>query len=202
MTVIEEANAYQTIVEMGKTVDEVAALLGKSADMVRTRLALLNLRDDVQELVARGQIGRNTANMLSRLDFNGQGEVLRKLQDGSFANEIEASRYCSAVYARQAQAGLFGEPQDELTAARAEARRASRTKFQHQMDKLAALTSAFQTVLEMDPGTLAEALDADVHGASTVANEVNRLAAKTANMLRHAAAIYDAGQAEQAAEAG
>lgn len=188
---IEEAKAYQRVMsDLGRDVAGVAKLFGKSVAIVTGRLALLGLRDDLQHLVARGQLSISLGVRLSQLGVNEQAEVLHKLTTGE-CNEEEIGRLCSAIVARVAQSGLFGEAQvfDEAVASK---RRETRTKIAKEMAKLAALTSCFQAVLELDAGELAAALGIDVRPMGNVAAEVARLAGRVSNRFAEATAINDA----------
>jgi ParB family chromosome partitioning protein len=188
MTVIEEANAYAQVMATGLTSEEVAKLFGKTPQMIAFRLSLLNLRDDIQHLVARGQIQKWLAIQLARLGPDEQGEVLRKYQTGELATEQDAARYASAIVARQAQADLFVVPEpDEFVKHQ---RKETRKQFEREMEKLSKLTSSFSTVLELDPCGLADALGADVDRWAAVATEVSRLAGRVNTMMQNAAAHY------------
>jgi hypothetical protein len=90
---IEEADAFARVMALGRTAEQTAQLFGKTVELVQMRVALLSLREDIQHLVAHGQIPRAVALELTKLGPNEQGEVLRKLQEGAFKNDDDAWRY-------------------------------------------------------------------------------------------------------------
>src|SRR5205085_10679259 len=61
---IQEARAYQHLVETGATQASIARAVGVSASRVRERLALLDLDASVQEQVHRGELPLNVAALL------------------------------------------------------------------------------------------------------------------------------------------
>lgn len=80
---IEEANAYQErVTRFGWTPEVIAEKAGKSIQTVKSRLALLSLRWDVQELVKMGDLPIGHANLMVALDHNRQGIALRIMETG------------------------------------------------------------------------------------------------------------------------
>jgi ParB/RepB/Spo0J family partition protein len=107
MNPIEEAGAYQALIDRGRTVEEVAQLFGKTPQTIGYRVDLLRLDPPLQHLAATGNLSLNLAWYMARLTVNGQYEVNRKLTRGELKTDDEATRYATAVYLRETQAELF-----------------------------------------------------------------------------------------------
>jgi ParB family transcriptional regulator, chromosome partitioning protein len=74
---IEEANAYQNIINSTKmTQEEIAEKFGKSRSYITNILGLLKLPEDIQKLVEKGTMSMSHARTLSKLDNE---EDIRKL---------------------------------------------------------------------------------------------------------------------------
>lgn len=75
---IEQAMAYEArMAEFGATVEEVAEIIGRSPSFIRSRLALLKLNPELQELTASGGIWLSFAQSLTGLDSNRQIIAMR-----------------------------------------------------------------------------------------------------------------------------
>jgi ParB family chromosome partitioning protein len=194
MTIIEEAQAYERIVALGRAVEEVAKLFGKSADLVRCRLDLLNLRDDLQHLVARGQLNKGLAWSLSRLSHNGQAEVMAKFTSGEFVNEEAACRYAAVVRMREEQPAMFGEEPvaDELAEVLRQERRSG---IQKAWAKLEALSAALAPFNELSPAVMADALGSDTSLYLERVRLLEKQVRTVAVTLCNAAAIQEARRA-------
>lgn len=67
LTPIEEARAFQKYVEMGYTHEEIAKKVSKSRTYVTSRLRLLNLIPEIQDMIAEGRISEGHAKQLLKL---------------------------------------------------------------------------------------------------------------------------------------
>lgn len=169
MTPIEEANAYREVVAAGRTIEQVAELFGKTREHVQYRIDLLQLDGQLQHLVERGHLGEGLAWYIARVSLQGQTEIMRKLQDGSFANDDEAMRYATAVLERESQPDMFAEQAlgmfDDLEATdplRAERARVNRTRVETAWERVRTLSAKLQFLDELDDGSLTDALDLNV----------------------------------------
>jgi ParB family chromosome partitioning protein len=191
MTMIEEGHAYAAIVALGREVADVAALFGKEPWAIQWRIDLLNLREDLQELVARGQLNLNLARNLSRLSLAGQGTVMRRYTAGEFATADVANRFALALIATEAQADLFQpvDPEDVFEAAGAARRRATLKGAWEGLaeTKLATVLDAF---LEMDPAQIALALGPDTAVYRARFDELHRHLGKVKTALAQANALH------------
>jgi hypothetical protein len=79
---IAEARAYQTRIDAGASIAEVAAMGGVSVARVATRLPVLRLVDEAQQMVAAGQLSLNHARTMADLDANRQRLALDGLARG------------------------------------------------------------------------------------------------------------------------
>ncbi|OFW63654.1 MAG: hypothetical protein A2Y74_04455 [Actinobacteria bacterium RBG_13_63_9] len=80
LNVIEEAEAYRGLRDMGLTVDEIAAQLGVRAVFVSWKLDILErCRPDVVALVKTGGLTMLMGYRLSKISHNGQAQALRQM---------------------------------------------------------------------------------------------------------------------------
>lgn len=75
MTPIEEAQAFMKYVEMGYTHEEIANKVSKSRTYVTTRLRLLNLIPEIQDMIAKGKISEGQAKVILSAK-NGLAKIL------------------------------------------------------------------------------------------------------------------------------
>lgn len=157
MTIIEEARAYQRIVALGRSREEVAQLFGKTPEHITYRIDLLSLRDDIQDLAAKGQLSRNMAWYLARLSLAGQADVMRRYLGGEFVNEDSACRAANAVYLVEQQPGLLGETleQDTLLTAK---RQTQRKQLTTGWENLGPLGKWLGSILELSAVEIAQAM--------------------------------------------
>ena len=92
LTPLEEARGYRTLIEaQDLTQEEVSQAVGKSRPSVTNALRLLNLPDDIQEMLEKGEITAGHARTL--LSFPNQ-EAMRlgaqKAREGASVRELEA----------------------------------------------------------------------------------------------------------------
>lgn len=110
---IDEARAYQVrISRFGWDEARCAQEAGVSKTRVQFSLKLLRLRDDVQDLIRKGQLQRGYAQILAdtNLDPNFQMLAVRKLRDNAHPTPPWFRRICSELLSQQAQGVLFDAP--------------------------------------------------------------------------------------------
>ncbi|WP_433856689.1 ParB/RepB/Spo0J family partition protein [Streptomyces kronopolitis] len=120
MTAMEEANAFQQLVDDGYTIDEVAEGTGKSAAYVGWRLDLLKLCPTAQEAMSKGHLPPALAWYVSKLSTDNQSRFLAKYLRGAFSTTRDAEAFvnaCRAEEDRRASQGSFFVLADETTAA-------------------------------------------------------------------------------------
>ena len=199
MTVLEEAKAYERIITLGHTVEQVAELFGKTVETIRYRLDLLELREDVQELVTRNQISRGVAWYLSRISHAGQAEVIRKMNAGELATDDAACRFAAAVRMREESPDMFGGQAkaegDEWTEQR---RRTQRGKIQVAWSKIEALGASFAPFLELGRDELALAIGVDTPLYHQRLQVLDKTVRRTTALLAQAAAFHQVTRGEAA----
>lgn len=89
---LEEAKGYQQLIDVqGMTQEEAAAAVGKSRPAVANALRLLNLPEDIQEMVERGELSAGHARTL--LSFKSEDDMraaAEKAKAGASVRELEA----------------------------------------------------------------------------------------------------------------
>ena len=92
LTPLEEARGYRTLIEAQDfTQEEVSQAVGKSRPAVTNALRLLNLPEDIQGMLERGEITAGHARTL--LSFKSQEDMrlgAQKAKDGASVRELEA----------------------------------------------------------------------------------------------------------------
>lgn len=95
---LEEAKGYQQLIDVqGMTQEEAAAAVGKSRPAVANALRLLNLPEDIQAMVERGELSAGHARTL--LSFKSEEEMrlaAEKAKAGASVRELEAMAKKSA----------------------------------------------------------------------------------------------------------
>ena len=95
---IEEANAYASRMQaFDLTEEQVAAWANKTPQLVRSRLALLTLREDIQHMVATKNLGHSQAAELVGLDVNRQGIMMKWFQSLDSIPTVAVVRERAAV---------------------------------------------------------------------------------------------------------
>lgn len=80
LNVIEEAEAYRALRDMGLTVDSIAARIGVRAVFVSWKLDILEkCRPEIVDLVKKGQLTMLMGYRLSKISHNGQAQALRQM---------------------------------------------------------------------------------------------------------------------------
>ena len=92
LTPLEEARGYRTMIEAQDfTQEEVSKAVGKSRPAITNALRLLNLPEDIQGMLERGEITAGHARTL--LSFKSQEDMrlgAQKAKDGASVRELEA----------------------------------------------------------------------------------------------------------------
>ena len=88
---LEEAKGYRTLIEtQGMTQEEVSQTVGKSRPTVTNALRLLNLPEDIQDMLEKGEISAGHARTL--LSFKTEAEMrqgAQKAKQGASVRELE-----------------------------------------------------------------------------------------------------------------
>jgi len=105
---MDEARAYHSRQDrFGWTVDRIAQVAGVSVRRVRKTLTLLNLADDIQALVASGQLSISYAIPMTELDPNRQHAAIRFLNTAGQISPVTFKAFIARLVEGQAQDTLF-----------------------------------------------------------------------------------------------
>jgi ParB family chromosome partitioning protein len=115
LTPLEEARAFQDMLNQGYTKEELAQKLGfKQVWRIDERLSLLNLAPKFQEAMAQGIISPSQAFEMSRLaNPDDQELVFQKLKAGELPTYNHIRRFVTAMMDARKQAALFALPKKE-----------------------------------------------------------------------------------------
>ncbi len=117
LTCIEEAEAYQKIIEaLNLTQDELSKRIGKSRSYITNSLGLLRLPKHTKELINENKISMGHARVLSKLDDENQIEELTNkiIKDGISVRELEEITSSQETFVRK---NLIKKPKTEQNAA-------------------------------------------------------------------------------------
>ncbi|MGY3199734.1 ParB/RepB/Spo0J family partition protein [Streptomyces sp. TE5632] len=183
MTPLEEARAFQRLVDFGLTPEEVAKRVGKSFNFVDLRLALLKLVPAVQEALLKGHVPVGLAWYAAQISPANQNAFIARWSRGQFSTIRDAEGFCQRVRSEEQEAAsqsvMFvlaeeapdpGKVDDSMFPELAEAdidRRerivSDRNKLVSKIGKLGAAGEILLEIASMDPDELALLL-AGAHG--------------------------------------
>jgi len=108
MNPMEEATAYQKLVDTGATADDIAEAVGTSKVTVERRISFLSLIPQLQEMVRHGSMTVRRAEIISTANLKPayQQNIIKRLNMGKISTEAlrgMVGRYQSS----QTQTGLF-----------------------------------------------------------------------------------------------
>jgi len=195
MTAMEEAKAYARLKERGWEVQDIAELYGKSAAYVGWRVDLLNLVPELQELVAKGQLGVNAAWYVHKLSADQQRVFLKKFARGEFSDARDAEAYAKACKAAEQQETFFALDDADHTPEEQEKVRADRKRVVSKIDQLAKAGEILQELGQLDVEELARLLAGADGGIDAYRQRVEHLtgaARKLTANLRKAKALVAA----------
>lgn len=84
MNPMEEAHAFQSLIDDGMTIDEIVKQLGfKGRDRVQNRLNLLALTHPIRQLVASGSLTTSMASAIALAPQAHQSRIIKKISSGT-----------------------------------------------------------------------------------------------------------------------
>ena len=105
---IEEDHAYQAMLDRGFTIADLAEALGILQFRINEKLALLKIDDQVQQLIASGQLAVTTASLLCDIPREKQTDIVRRIAAGTLrANTSDIRAAVGAVKMIEAQPELM-----------------------------------------------------------------------------------------------
>jgi ParB family chromosome partitioning protein len=109
MTIMEEAGAYADLAAAGWSPLRIAKRFGKTETHIKWRLGLLTLRQEVSEMVDKGQIKPNLAWHIAQLNPGNQMVAATRYVRGDFDSEAEAQHFANGLKMMEKQTSLTGE---------------------------------------------------------------------------------------------
>lgn len=111
ITPLEEAKAFQRMLDTGLTVEDLAKRLGlKQSWRITERTALLKIRGEYQSLLAKGVITPSQAFEMSRLSPAGQDRLLSLIKEGKCDTNSRLKAIANALLEAEQQSEMFDPP--------------------------------------------------------------------------------------------
>ena len=148
---VEEARALKKMLDEGFTLRELSEATGMVPGQIPWRVQMLNVREEVLDLLARGHLKPGMCYDMSKLSPNGQSRVLRAIATEGL-NATEVNKLCHRVYAEENQSDMMPETQISE-----EHRQAVRT-FGEAFSRISSTLNRLHRLEEQTPGLLEEAL--------------------------------------------
>lgn len=143
VTLMEQARSYDRMTTVfGYTVEALAEKLGKPVSRVQHRLRLLNLTEECQHLLERGQLYETQAYYLAGLSHRGQGQLLRQINKGMCRTVGALKEIAAAIEAAEAQTSMFGDGPVEAPVAATVHEISAARGFEAKLDGIAAMLRA------------------------------------------------------------
>ncbi|MFI2434669.1 ParB/RepB/Spo0J family partition protein [Streptomyces sp. NPDC018693] len=209
MTPLEEARAFQKLVDFGLTPEQVAKRVGKSWNFVDLRLSLLKLVPAVQEALMKGHLPVGLAWYASQISPANQNAFIARWTRGQFNSPREAEMFCTRVRNEEQEAAsqsvMFVLAEDAPGADKADDSMfpelavdvdkreqivADRAKLVSKIGKLGDAGKILQEIADMDPDTLALLLSGahgGIPGNKMRVDHLRQVATKAASNLAKAA---------------
>ena len=108
MKPLEEYRAYQSMIDGGYTVEEIADAVGKQAWAITWHLQILDAEPEVLDLFDKGILRATETRSMSSLSRAGQLRVMGKLGTNALTSK-EALAYINALRAAESQGTMFAD---------------------------------------------------------------------------------------------
>jgi ParB family chromosome partitioning protein len=164
---VEEANAFQAMLNRGWTVEKLAKDVGVQPLRIGARVALLNLEESIRQLVDSGQFPLGHANYLVDLPKADQMAIVKAFTSGKLKDWSGVRAAAQAVRDRVEQLGMFGKADPNPEPSKDDL--AAMSRMERTVEKIVAAIASgwkdgdFVAVKTVDPGKadkLAETLAA------------------------------------------
>lgn len=110
VTPLEESRAFQRLIDMGMSKEELAKKLGRQVWRIEERTRLLTLEPTLLSLYEKGQFPQEAASEISRIpDHRGQMRVAKLVMSGALKGYRAIRDAVDAVIDEKSQADIFGE---------------------------------------------------------------------------------------------
>lgn len=111
---LEEARAYQTLLDNGHTINSLSQKMGIHPWKITLRTNLLRLAPKFQEAVKYEVISAPEAYEMSRMEEPADQEMIyQKIRNGAIKGQVQARRFVNALIEERRQAPLFDMPTPE-----------------------------------------------------------------------------------------
>ena len=141
---IEEARALGELQKRGFSTTDIGIIAGLPPSQVTWRIELLQLRPELQHLIARGQLAPTAGWYLARLSPNGQLRAARQLATTAMDTD-QVAAMAGVIYAEETQGQMF--PETKLTPEAVKAAAAWRTALDRAVTALDKARAAGEGVL-------------------------------------------------------
>src|ERR1035437_5133398 len=114
ITPLEEARAYQRILDTGVTAEELAHKLGiKQPHRITDRTALLRLNPTYLDLLEKGHLSPSQGTELARLEPSDQDLLFRMINDGRCSTYAKLRAAADGFIAARSQSSMFEDRSEE-----------------------------------------------------------------------------------------
>jgi len=107
LTMIEEAHAYQALIDRGMSKEELGAKVGKQVWFIEKRIALLGLSLEHQKLVEAGRLDHNEAYEMTRVPEGKRSLILKKILAGELGTYNKLRAFVDGLIASERQEAIF-----------------------------------------------------------------------------------------------
>ncbi|MBI0379819.1 ParB/RepB/Spo0J family partition protein [Streptomyces albiflaviniger] len=195
MTIMEEAGAYADLAAAGWDPAKIAKQFGKTETHIKWRLGLLTLRQEVSEMVDKGQIKPNLAWHIAQLNPGNQMVAATRYVRGDFDSEGEAQHFANGLKMMEKQTSLTGEQAPD--AETQETRKVQKAKAKDGLGKAEeVLLPLLEELAEKKPEDLALILGDDLTRRVKVIGKLYSQVQLVRNLLSKAQGIQRAMEAE------
>ncbi|MEH0660971.1 ParB/RepB/Spo0J family partition protein [Streptomyces stelliscabiei] len=196
MLPLEEARGFKKVLDEEEDADpaSVARTFSKSVQYVNQRLALLNLRPEIQTAVDLGHIGTQAAVQIAALSRGNQKAVFEDWKKGDKSdNQLVHIAYAMRKQEKAAQQDSMVDveemsPEEKAQHARAQA------KTKSDLDQIERMCELLDSIGKADPMELARALEGQVGKRVEQMDRVANFVQKARFQLRQAKAHADASE--------
>ncbi|MEV6132075.1 ParB/RepB/Spo0J family partition protein [Streptomyces violaceusniger] len=195
MTIMEEAGAYADLAAAGWGPLRIAKRFGKTETHIKWRLGLLTLRQEVSEMVDKGQIKPNLAWHIAQLNRGNQMVAATRYVRGDFDSEAEAQHFANGLKMMENQASLTGEQAPD--AETQETRKAQKAKAKDGLGKAEeVLLPLLEELAAKKPEDLAVVLGDDLSRHVKVVGKLYSQVQLVRNLLSKAQGVQRAMEAD------
>ncbi|MBX7551576.1 ParB/RepB/Spo0J family partition protein [Streptomyces sp. tea 10] len=196
MLPLEEARGFKKVLDgvEGAEPASVAKTFSKSVQYVNQRLALLNLRPEIQAAVDLGHIGTQAAVQIAALSKDNQKAVFEDWKKGDKSdNQLVHIAYAMRKQEKAAQQDSMVDVKEMTPEEKAERSRAQ-AKTKSDLDEIERMCELLDSIGKADPMDLARALEGQVGKRLEQMDRVAAFVQKARFQLRQAKAHADASE--------